>query len=146
MPTCQNPECGKEIPENRKFCNEACHRRYFELKSEKRPSTFIKSQYSYTSNPQVEEVLKFIGIEKQNFSKSIAYSHWERFITFLMKNSGKNWNDSIKPRLRSYIGVDGRYLEDYLKCLISWGIVKLDNGNQIFLGIPEEENVNANSE
>jgi hypothetical protein len=63
-----------------------------------------------------------------------------------MKNSGKNWNDSIKPRLRSYIGVDGRYLEDYLKCLISWGIVKLDNGNQIFLGIPEEENVNANSE
>ena len=72
-----------------------------------------------------------MGIEKQNFSKPVAYTHWDRFVRFSMENSGKNWNDSIKPRLRSYIGVDGRYLEDYLKACIAWGVVKLEDGTDL---------------
>jgi hypothetical protein len=146
MPQCQNPECGKEIPEGKKFCNEICHRRYYELKGEKQKKPLIKPNLNYESDPQVEAVLKHIGIEKQNFSKSIAYTHWERFIKFIMENSGKNWNDFIKPRLRSYIGIDNRYLEDFLKSCLAWDIVRLDNGNLIFLGIPKEESLNADSE
>jgi predicted nucleic acid-binding Zn ribbon protein len=146
MHVCQNPECGKEIANNRKFCDEKCHRRYFELKGEKQSKPITKTLVLYQSNPQVEAVLKYIGIEKQNISKSIAYTHWERFVRFCMENSGKSWNDSIKPRLRSYIGVDSRYLEDYLKACIAWGVVKLEDGNLIFLGIPKEEPINADSE
>jgi hypothetical protein len=32
MPTCQNPECGKEIAEGKKYCDEACVRRHLEIK------------------------------------------------------------------------------------------------------------------
>ena len=32
MSTCQNPECGKEIAEGKKYCDEACLRKYLEIK------------------------------------------------------------------------------------------------------------------
>lgn len=146
MPICRNPEYGKEVSGDRLYCSEECHTRYFERRGEKRIDNPFKINRKYESDPQVEAVLKYIGIEKQNLSKSIAYTHWERFINFIMENSGKNWNDFIKPRLRSYIGVDHRYIEDYLKSCMAWGIVKLDNGNLIFLGIPKEESNHADEE
>ena len=143
MPLCKNPECGKEIPEPHKFCSQECHKRWAEINDfQSKP----KPNLVYSENQQIESVLKHIGIEKQNLSKSIAYTHWERFISFITENSGRNWNDFIKPRLRSYIGVDTRYLEDYLKSCLAWDIVKLDNGKLVFLGIPKEKLTDADAE
>ena len=31
-PKCQNPECGKKVPKQKKYCDENCLRRHIELK------------------------------------------------------------------------------------------------------------------
>ena len=70
--TCRkNPECGKEIPEDKAYCDENCLKRHLEIKKEVRRKQ--------ASDPAIEEVLKHMGIEKTNFSKEVAYRHWERF-------------------------------------------------------------------
>ena len=145
MHTCQNPECGKAIPEGRDFCDERCLRRALELKKEKKYQKSSAYQQQFQSDPKVEEVLRYIGIVKDNFTKSVAYVHWYRFIEMIIRYSGGSWEDLIKPRLRSYIGISFRYLDDYLRCCVSWGIVKLENGRLFFLGIPEEEPDDADS-
>jgi hypothetical protein len=35
MPTCQNPECQKEVSEGKKYCGETCFKRHLELKKPK---------------------------------------------------------------------------------------------------------------
>lgn len=32
MPSCKNPECGKNIPEGKKYCDETCLKRHLDLK------------------------------------------------------------------------------------------------------------------
>jgi hypothetical protein len=83
----------------------------------------------------VETVLEYIGVTKDNL-RADAYNHWYRFIEFCKRNSGKNWKEDIRAKLRSWIGVDFRYLDDYLESCLSWGIMELDDGNLIFKGIP----------
>ena len=130
MPYCRNPECGKEIPEGKNYCNQECLKRHLELKNEAKKATVVFDE-------TIEVVLKYIGIEKENFTKDVAYRHWARFIRFIMDNSGKSWDNFLKPRLRSYIGIDYRYLDDFLESCLSWGAVELRNGNVIFIGIPD---------
>ena len=133
MPTCKNPECRKEIGDDREYCGEECLRHALELNRMKKESI----------DPSVEAVLEYIGIVKTNFTKNVAYRHWEHFIEFVRKNSGKSWGNFIKPRLRSYIGIDYRYLEAFLESCLSWGVIELKDGNLYFLGLPKEENENA---
>jgi hypothetical protein len=83
----------------------------------------------------VETVLEYIGVTHDNL-RADAYNHWYRFIEFCKRNSGKNWKEDIRAKLRSWIGVDFRYLDDYLESCLSWGIMELDDGNLIFKGIP----------
>ena len=78
-----------------------------------------------------------MGIEKQNFTKNVAYRHWERFVQFIMGNSGKSWSEFVRPRLRSYLGIDFRYIDSYLESCLAWGVVKLENGNVVFVGVPK---------
>jgi hypothetical protein len=40
MKKCQNPECQKEIPENKAYCNEECLRRAIKLRRQKRAPPF----------------------------------------------------------------------------------------------------------
>jgi hypothetical protein len=86
----------------------------------------------------VERVLDYMGVQKENFNKSIAYWHWHRFVTFIKENSGKNWKEEIRPKLRSYVGIDYRYLEAFLESCIAWKVMILNNGKVEFLGIPEK--------
>jgi len=59
-------------------------------------------------------------------------------VQFIKENSGKSWSDFVRPRLRSYIGVDFRYLDGYLDSCVAWDIMKLENGNVVFVGLPKE--------
>ena len=136
MPICKNPECGKEIPEGRVYCDQTCLERHIELKRHKKNGRNV-------NDPNIEAILKHMGIEKSNFGKRVAYQHWHRFVEFLKNNSGKKWNDFLRPRLRSYIGIDFRYIDDYLESCISWEIVALENDTLVFIGIPKEEPINA---
>lgn len=51
MNKCQNPECGKEIPDNLEYCNEACLRRHIEIKKETKTSV-------NSNNPELDPQLE----------------------------------------------------------------------------------------
>ncbi len=126
---CKN--CKKPLSsEGLDFCSLECAEAY---KGANKPEPEEKR-----IDPTIEAVLKYMGIEKENFTKDVAYRHWERFVRFIRDNSGKSWNDFLRPRLRSYVGIDYRYLDDYLESCLSWGIVKLVDGNVIFVGLPKK--------
>ena len=88
------------------------------------------------SNSNFEKILESIGVTHDNVRQD-AYNHWQRFIDFCRRNSGKDWRHFIRPKLRSWIGVDFRYIDDYLESCLSWGIMELDNGILFFKGLPE---------
>jgi hypothetical protein len=88
----------------------------------------------------VEKILEFIGITHDNVRQD-AYNHWYRFIEFCKQNSGKEWKHSIRPKLRSWIGVDYRYIDDYLESCLSWRILELNDGVLIFRGIPNDAEI-----
>lgn len=125
MPKCKNPECGKEVSEGFNYCNESCLKRHIELKNEQRKQVKDKT---------VEETLEYIGVSRDNVRED-AYNHWRRFIEFVKDNSPALWREDIRPKLRSWIGVDFRYIDDYLSACLAWGIVELNNGTIRFIGI-----------
>jgi hypothetical protein len=94
---------------------------------------------SYNNNEKknsIEDILAYIGITHDNVRED-AYNHWLRFIQFIRDNSGKNWKREIRPKLRSWIGVDFRYIDDYHKCYLTWQISKLEEGILYFIGLPD---------
>jgi len=93
----------------------------------------------------IETILAYIGITHDNVRVD-AYNHWCRFIEFCKKYSGKDWRHDIRPKLRSWIGIDYRYIDDYLESCMSWGILDLNNGILIFRGLPDAEESDEESE
>lgn len=131
MPICQNPECAKELPEGQNYCNEECLKKAIELRKQS------KHEKIDVADASIEDVLKFMGIEKANFTKDVAYRHWALFVKFIKDYSGESWDKFVRPRLRSYIGINYRYLSEFLECCLSWGTVKLEDGNVVFGGVPQ---------
>jgi hypothetical protein len=86
----------------------------------------------------IEMILAFIGITHDNVRQD-AYNHWKRFIEFIRNRTPANWKDDLRPKLRSYIGVDFRYIDDYYECCLSWGIIRSNNGLVDFVGIPDQK-------
>jgi hypothetical protein len=130
---CKN--CQKPLPPRAKgldFCSQECAKNF---KHEHEPTPKVQSEKKVDTT--IEAVLKYMGIEKPNFTKSVAYRHWERFVQFIKENSGKSWNEFVRPRLRSYLGIDFRYIESYLESCLAWGVMKLENGNVVFVGLPK---------
>jgi len=126
---CRNPECMKTIPNNMNYCSEDCLRRHIELKTQNREALTDKT---------VEEILEHIGVTQDNV-RADAYNHWKRLIEFVKDNSPALWREEIRPKLRSWIGVDFRYIDDYLSACLAWGIIELKNGTIKFLGIKRRD-------
>jgi hypothetical protein len=135
MNKCQNPECGKELPEGKKYCNQECLKRAIELRKRG------KHEVPEVADTSIEKVLKHMGIDKANFTKNVAYRHWELFLKFVRDNSGCSWDEFIRPRLRSFIGINYRYLGEFLECCLAWETMILEDGNLFFVGVPNEEKV-----
>jgi len=135
----QCPNCNNEIREDLDFCSQECAKQFKEKnKLAKKSSKTESNNEDKTKENNVRLILEFIGINQKDVRKD-CYRHWEKFILFCMKNSGQKWN-SIRLRLRSWIGIDFRYLDDYILACEEWGIIKKDNeDNLIFKGLPEKE-------
>jgi hypothetical protein len=133
MAKCLNPECGKELPEGKNYCGEECLKKAVALRRHS------KRNNSETTDSSIETVLKYMGIDKANFTKNVAYRHWELFIRFVRDNSGRSWDGFIRPRLRSFIGINYRYLEEFVECCLAWETVTLEDGNLVFIGVPNGE-------
>jgi len=132
MPKCQNPECGKDISEGKNYCNQECLKKAITLRRQS------KRQKPEVNDSPIETVLKYMGIDKANFTKNVAYRHWELFIKFVRDSSGRSWDEFIRPRLRSFIGINYRYLGEFLECCLAWETVVLEDGNLLFIGVPNE--------
>jgi predicted nucleic acid-binding Zn ribbon protein len=117
--------CGKEITDNLKFCSKDCVEK-------------AKERAESKEKTEIEKVLEFIGVTHDN-ARTDAYNHWKRFIEFGKQNSGKDWKEEIRPKLRSWIAVDFRYIDDYLNTCLVWNIFSLHNGMLVFEGIPKEQ-------
>lgn len=136
MRQCRN-DCGIEISDNLQFCSKECAKEYKEKIESRQESSKTKCKDG-NNNEIIERILGFIGVTHDN-ARSDAYNHWLRFIEFCKRNSGRNWKDDIRPKLRSWIAVDFRYIDDYLDSCISWNIIDLENGILVFKGLPEKE-------
>lgn len=122
--------CGKII-DSGKYCNEECLKEY--------DAKIQGNNCNGNGNiKEVENILSYIGINKESFGKSHAYNNWVTFVGCLIKWNGKSWNELIKPRCRSKVGIGERYLEEYLNSLIAWEVVKLVDGRVVLLDFMED--------
>lgn len=90
------------------------------------------------------QVLLFMGINRDDLRRD-AYQHWLKFINFCRDNSGRDW-DSVRLRLRSWIGVDFRYLDAYLSTSCDWGIICEKHGKLVYVGIPDNNSEESATE
>lgn len=90
--------------------------------------------------PTVEMVLSYIGVTRGTTRKD-ACDHWKRFIELVRMRSGKSWYSDLKPKLRSWLGIDYRYIDAYLDSCLSWGVMEMKNGNVFYIGIPENAEI-----
>ena len=64
MNTCQNPECGKEIPEEKHYCNEDYLRKHLQIKRNSKKDFQYPLQYWKTKQNQtrmlIQNQLKFL--------------------------------------------------------------------------------------
>ncbi|MCP8321731.1 MAG: hypothetical protein H3Z52_12455 [archaeon] len=132
MPKCKNPECRKDVPDGRSYCDDHCANRHIELMRAK----LQKRTEARAGDPAIEDILEYIGVTPETVRHD-AYEHWRRFIQFLKDRSPASWRNDLRPKLRSWIGVDFRYIDSYFSACLSWGIIELNNGVLHFKGIPK---------
>ena len=94
---------------------------------------FTETAKTLKQQATIERILHQIGIHPAN-TRTDVYNRWKRFLEFLRDNSGKPWREEVRLKLRSWIGIDFRYIDDYFECCRAWGIVELNAGNVIFKG------------
>jgi len=77
MKKCKNPECQKEIPETKIYCNEECIKRYLELKK-----GFINPEKQQKSQPvQLIKCDEETIHEIQEICDSFGFKHSEGLVT-----------------------------------------------------------------
>ena len=120
MPTCKNPECGKEILEGRAYCGEACQRRYHELKRLKQPVTEIVEKRT-----NEEDILIGQGRRKRameiilKLARELCPMQYKRFASEVSYRTGLS--------LR-------KIEDDYLEVLLQVGLLRR---NDNILTLPE---------
>jgi len=124
MPTCRNPECGKQAPEGSNYCGEECLRRHIELKKSKQQQT--KSGEKLTSEEDLwlgqarrkraqETILKL--------AKELCPIPYKRFACLVSYRTGLSYR---------------KITDDYLEVLLEIGLLKR-NENILTMGETETE-------
>lgn len=133
------PNCGKKVPNDKKYCNEKCIREYYSKLGDK--SKDIPVEHPNKLDADIEEVLDFMEIKQANMRRD-SYNHWHLFVKYCKKFSGKDYENLIALKLRGIIGVNSRFIREYLQTCLAWEIIKIQNGNLIFIGIPKRDDKN----
>ena len=87
----------------------------------------------------IEEALEFMGV-KRGKGREIAHNHWIDFIRLLKEHSGES-EERILGLARSYVGIDERYLKQFVHACLEWGTVRENNGHLYYLGVPRGQRV-----
>jgi hypothetical protein len=128
MNKCNNPECQKEIPENKKYCNEECLRRYQELKKEatckkeekKTPLQLI--QFNDETINEIKEICDLFGFKHTD--GLVSGSHNATILGYLRQQQEEVYATTI-DKLTWLCHMSARYLkENYLKGIEAFGIIE----------------------
>ena len=139
---CQNPDCCKEVPEGKKYCNQTCLERHIEIKKEEKFKIACpESARLLKRETNLSKIYAFLGFDRINdkrlqvkadiMKKVLSYcSEWK-------SGNEKQWVDKLATRTC----VSTRKIrEDYIDPLISEGILeKTSAGNIRFIGLPKSE-------
>jgi hypothetical protein len=139
---CQNPECSKQVPKGKKYCNQNCLERHLEIKREEKfKIAFPESSRLLERETDLGRIYAFLGFDKITdrrlqvkadiMKKVLSYcSEWKN-------GNEKQWTDKLANRTC----VSTRKIrEDYIDPLVSEGILeKTSDGNIRFTGLPMSE-------
>jgi hypothetical protein len=103
MNTCRNPECGKEIDEGKKYCDEKCLKRHIELKKPKLDSEENLWLGQDRRKRAMETILKL--------AKELCPISYKQFACVVSYRTGLS--------LR-------KITDDYLEVLLELGLLKLN--------------------
>ena len=139
---CQNPECSKEVPEGKKYCNQNCLDRHLKIKREEKfkiacpesarlleRETNLGKIYAFLGFDRITD--KRLQVKADIMKKVLSYcSEWK-------SGNEKQWVDKLATRTC----VSTRKMrEDYIDPLVSEGILeKTSEGNICFMGLPKSE-------
>lgn len=87
----------------------------------------------------LRNVLEYIEVNSTDMRKD-AFRHWQKTILFLIKHSGES-QARILLLMRSSIGIDYRYLNDYLNTLQEWGVINVTDDIIKFIGVPKNKEI-----
>jgi hypothetical protein len=111
MPVCENPECGKEIPEDRAYCNEDCLRRHLELKRLARGGMNLAQEEDiWLGQRRRRRAMDVIS----RLAKELCPMPQGRFVSLVSYRTG------LSRR---------KVADDYLVILLDVGILKVNEGN-----------------
>ena len=110
IPLCGNPECRKEIPEDRTHCDRDCFDRDYELRRQAREGTNLTQEDklwpgTIKRNQQMETISRL--------AKELCPASYKIFI------SSASYRTGLTPR---------KIREDYVEVLLDVGILMLNGG------------------
>ena len=118
-------QCGKEIPEGRKFCSSSCSAKYSNVRRQRRPWT--EEQHLKNRKPKKEIVCKYCGKPgKQVCDECRPYVHVQAFMQKLGETEGGLKQRYVKAEeslKRMYLEENLSTVEIYKKTGISSGEV-----------------------
>jgi predicted nucleic acid-binding Zn ribbon protein len=128
MNKCKNPECQKEIPENKKFCNEECLRRFRELKNkaigkkEEKNKPIQLIQFNDETINEIIEICDVFGFKHTD--GVVSGSHNATILGYLRQRQEEVYSTTV-DKLTWLCHMSARYLkENYLKGIEAFGIIE----------------------
>ena len=119
MPVCQNPECHKEIPEDRTHCDKECFERDYELRRLAREKTNLTQEDKiWPGTRKRDQQMETIN----RLAKELCPVSYKKLISLVSYRTG------LTPR---------KVREDYIEVLIDVGILS-NNGDTLSIKIDLE--------
>jgi hypothetical protein len=83
----------------------------------------------------IEQALAYMGV-RHGTGREIGYQHWFNILALVKQREGEKEEELISLA-RSFVGVDERYLRQYLKSCKAWGTIRVDDGRIYYVGLPK---------
>ena len=109
MPICKNPECRKEIPEGRAYCDENCLKRHLELKNARGETNLTQEDEIWLGQRRRKHAMDII----LRLAKELCPISYRKFVSMVSYRTG------LSRR---------KVADDYLIVLLDVGILELNEG------------------
>jgi len=124
MPTCRNPECGKQAPEGSNYCGEECLRRCIELKKSKQQESRNGLKLNSEEDLWLGQARRKRAQETiTRLAKETCPISYKRFVCLVSYRTGLSYR---------------KISDDYLEILLELGLLKR-NDNILTMAEAETE-------